>query len=1209
MSELINETSSHWEIKHGLSRWKIEVELETASPLHIGNGETTHRDEIPADINACIKGKNDLPIIPGSTFKGIMRAWLFSLTENNETAIDKTALDMIFGKGYQSEEEQGAAGLVAWHDAHIIHCLESRLDGEYPYWNDTTQTCIETSTAINRHTGSALHESLHYFEAVPPGVRFALQLSGLMSEEYAGLIVAALNLFGDGSAALGAKTSTGNGLFNTYGLIRVHRMDVDDIIGWLDQPDRQQAIHQMRELESSEIKVLSEKPRAMLISQSQHQITLDLHLNGPFLVRDPSVTGDEDIHPLTDRNGNPVLPGQSFKGALRSQAERIVRTLGGKCCEAGNPKKACKPVYSTRQAESDLCPICQVFGATGWKSTINIGNFISTQTNLIEKSQQFVAIDRFHGGSKAGALYNIKHFERPTLKGWIAPTSRTPDWGLGLLALLVRDLSEGDIRLGYGKNKGYGEISSVTVTDPQGFLDDETTIKAFRNRILEETSVYDFEPPLIPQETGSADVPKPTENTHRNQNSYFLNPYHFIPVTQPDTAHWLDVSKDKRKQFSEATHHSHAFYRDRYKEDKPIFNGRIICSLKTKTPLYIGAGGSQDANTDDTEPSTLQPYLLNDERAIPATSLRGLISSLAEAASNSSLRELNDATMSYRKQANPQDALEKIGLIIEQDGKHKLLPVCDRSNRIYLLGAANSGLDTWTPDQNKVYYLPETLGNKTINGHFLGKEAQQNQLQEQYVQGLQPGILRILGASGRTDMPNNKKHEFFIPVPIAHVDTQRNTFDFAQHIQDNRSNIKSLAPQAIQRFETLADERTQLTESAASPQNRHPFHLRGTRRQADQTLRIYHGSLVYFAENDRGIVTELAFSAIWRGCVENTIEQAETVYNFFPEELRPFNEKRHRISPAELMFGFIEKNSRKGLAHAGKVTLSAGILANDTTANTLDTVTLKALSSPKLPSPSLYFKNKDGSSAHIAKAQLKTSNHTVKGRKHYLHAWMNHDEVQELSAEGTHNNHSNLLPWETTTNERNHLKVRVEPIGKGVTFHFHIDFNNLSEWELGLLCYALKPDENYCHKLGLGKPLGLGSVDIQIESLLTINRSDRYLKDKLDAPRYNQHNWLSQSADQSLKDKYRLPESSSENAVDPYTLRDQFIKTMDNDIQQAISILGNPNNVDLPVHYPQLQNNNIESENFNWFVTNDRQANPPMEDLDTNTSLLPALRR
>jgi CRISPR/Cas system CSM-associated protein Csm3 (group 7 of RAMP superfamily) len=63
------------------------------------------------------------------------------------------------------------------------------------------------------------------------------------------------------------------------------------------------------------------------------------------------------------------------------------------------------------------------------------------------------------------------------------------------------------------------------------------------------------------------------------------------------------------------------------------------------------------------------------------------------------------------------------------------------------------------------------------------------------------------------------------------------------------------------------------------------------------------------------------------------------------------------------------------------------------------------------------------------------------------------------------------------------------------TFTQRIRFENLSKEELGCLLFVLDlPKEPLmCHKLGLGKPLGLGSIRIEPE-LTLINRKERYMK-------------------------------------------------------------------------------------------------------------------
>src|SRR5262245_55769986 len=115
----------------------------------------------------------------------------------------------------------------------------------------------------------------------------------------------------------------------------------------------------------------------------------------------------------------------------------------------------------------------------------------------------------------------------------------------------------------------------------------------------------------------------------------FLNPYHFVPVKASGSTHDLAVTDFP----AAAGHVTHEQYHERSQ------SGRIICRLITITPTFIGDKEIQAAT--QTSPKLLSPFQLDGKPAIPSSSLRGVISSIAEAASNSSLRILDDAQYSY----------------------------------------------------------------------------------------------------------------------------------------------------------------------------------------------------------------------------------------------------------------------------------------------------------------------------------------------------------------------------------------------------------------------------------------------------------------------------------------------------------------------------------------------------------------------------------
>ena len=111
------------------------------------------------------------------------------------------------------------------------------------------------------------------------------------------------------------------------------------------------------------------------------------------------------------------------------------------------------------------------------------------------------------------------------------------------------------------------------------------------------------------------------------------HPYHFIPLHPNTHPAAVDMAAFEKGEVPHLTH-------DRYISEsrgQRCFSGRLVCALETVSPLVIG--GEHD---DRQQPVIVKPFLLPDgQPAIPASSLRGLISSIAEAASNSALRVLS----------------------------------------------------------------------------------------------------------------------------------------------------------------------------------------------------------------------------------------------------------------------------------------------------------------------------------------------------------------------------------------------------------------------------------------------------------------------------------------------------------------------------------------------------------------------------------------
>ncbi|HHY79108.1 MAG TPA: TIGR03986 family CRISPR-associated RAMP protein [Thermoanaerobacter sp.] len=138
-------------------------------------------------------------------------------------------------------------------------------------------------------------------------------------------------------------------------------------------------------------------------------------------------------------------------------------------------------------------------------------------------------------------------------------------------------------------------------------------------------------------------------------------------------------------------------------------------------------------------------------------------------------------------------------------------------------------------------------------------------------------------------------------------------------------------------------------------------------------------------------------------------------------------------------------------------------------------ITPKILSSPKPTTFQHYLEQPSG-------ATIKNLNHwnnknaKIRGYKLYWHK------------DGT--------GWELEiTNEEKEKKkkiiTKIKPVKPGIKFKSRVRFENLSQEELGALLFAIDLPENCYHKIGMGKPLGLGTIKIK-PTLFLINRENRY---------------------------------------------------------------------------------------------------------------------
>lgn len=501
----MNDERKPWPFRQ---RWSITGRLMTMSPLHIGSGDTTTHEALndgagPVEIADCIRDHRGLPLIPATSLKGVLRAWL-------EGHGEQERIKRLFGED-ANKDDSGEGGEAEFHDAPLG--IARNGETPLPHWQEERQTWVEILNSIDRERAAAAEHHLVHRAVVPAGVGFSLCITGMSSDPEGdlALLLAALEGFNAMSApiTLGADGQSGKGLLR-WAPTGIYRMDAAAALRWALDDARPMAALALPPLPPEERARLQKiagdihRDRVSACGGNQWLIGLELHFDGPFLVNDPPTEREKavpqenrppDARPRTDEQGRVILPAKSFRGVLRSQAERILRTLLDLdeeqwrepeienwvrrriACRPEIAAMACKPLKSGESPEEGLCLACQLFGAPGWRTPLRIADFrlIDRPGGYQTVTQEMLAVDRFTGGGKDHAKYNALSIVFPVLTGAIeVDKDRLPDWGLGLLALALRDLKEGDLAFGWGAaGKGYGRCTAeIGLWDDSAFRDE-----------------------------------------------------------------------------------------------------------------------------------------------------------------------------------------------------------------------------------------------------------------------------------------------------------------------------------------------------------------------------------------------------------------------------------------------------------------------------------------------------------------------------------------------------------------------------------------------------------------------------------------------------------------------------------------------------------------------------------------------------------------
>lgn len=198
-------------------------------------------------------------------------------------------------------------------------------------------------------------------------------------------------------------------------------------------------------------------------------------------------------------------------------------------------------------------------------------------------------------------------------------------------------------------------------------------------------------------------------------------------------------------------------------------------------------------------------------------------------------------------------------------------------------------------------------------------------------------------------------------------------------------------------------------------------------------------------------------------------------YNYTIGDYLPESHKKESIDFAQSIFGSADKKFSTRVYFE-----DAELMPNQQNVVFEKASVPQILSGPKPTTFQHYLEADDGKPCHW-NIRKYNDTITIRGNKLYWHRNNPNWEMGKKEQDkGKKKENKNII-------------TQMRPIKKGTLFEFKIRYENLTDEELGLLLFTLDLPQGHCYKLGMGKPLGLGSVKIT-PTLYVDSRKERYSK-------------------------------------------------------------------------------------------------------------------
>lgn len=514
------------------TRYELTIPVELTSELHIGGVDPVpDRDGGGTVIRFNRNGLKE-PTIPGRSIRGAVRAACDLLWEERKLKDDPSGVfsetnwkslwgdDLTHHEGGSPDDLRPVRRSALTFHAVSFPEYKDRDSGESPLPR-------RHGVGIDRTTGAASDGALYEHEFLPRGTRFDIRITAegrdgaqkndterkdnkqsdgipgpAPSDSVKKLLEVIFHILKSGAVCLGGRTSSGQGTIQVIepklrrtgkttdaGALTAPADVLDALIG-----EAEEGTPIPLELggwslqEPARIRITWWSPTGIFVAEDQELTDRrkeeaqkkNPEANGVTEpLRDPSVDWDE---------AQLLIPGTSIRGALRSRASRIARTILAARDELSTSTS--HDLHEQIAAEPNL--VRYMFGSTEYRGAVTVHDCLSTERGKrIEVTHN--AIDRWTGGVIDGglfteAVYLGTHWEPIMIEvdsGQLRRNVKTECAGKNisnetieeharaswcLLCLTLAELSAGTLPLGGKTTRGLGqvEVTSITLSHTDG---------------------------------------------------------------------------------------------------------------------------------------------------------------------------------------------------------------------------------------------------------------------------------------------------------------------------------------------------------------------------------------------------------------------------------------------------------------------------------------------------------------------------------------------------------------------------------------------------------------------------------------------------------------------------------------------------------------------------------------------------------------------